>query len=142
MSAIHQSRLFITKYILPKLKFGIGSAISTSIDYSIFFGLYWADLGIKIAFIQGIAQASGMLSNFIIQRNFIFKKERGLFASFGWSLTFSAIAIVLSSVTIHWMYTIDFFQTYTILMKLMVTGVFFFFNYYTKQFSFEKKVSL
>lgn len=142
MSAKNQYHLFITKYILPKVKFGIGSAISTGIDYTIFFGLYWADLGIKIAFIQGIAQASGMLSNFIIQRNFIFNKERGLFASFGWSLTFSVITITLSSLTIHWLYTFSFFQTYPILMKLLVTGVFFFFNYYTKQYSFEKKVSL
>jgi len=142
MAAENQARVFITKYIVPKVKFGLGSLISTSLDYTMFFGLLWADLGIKIAVIQGIAQATGMTSNFIIQRNFIFKKNRGLFASMAWSLSFSMMAILLSSATVHWLYMLDFFQQYPIIMKLLVTGVFFFFNFYTKQFSFEKKVSL
>ena len=133
---------FLAKYIFPKLKFGVGSVISTSVDYAIFFGLLWANFEIKIAIIQGIAQANGMLCNFVIQRNLIFKKERKLLASLIWSVGFSILAIVLSSATIHWLYTFTFFQTYPIIMKLSVTGVFFFFNYYTKQFSFEKRVNI
>lgn len=136
------SRLLITKYIVPKVKFGLGSLVSTGLDYTMFFGLMWAKLGISIAIIQGIAQATGMASNFIIQRNFIFNKNRGLYTSMALSFGFSLVAIFLSSIAIHWLFKLPFFQQYPILMKVLVTGVFFFFNYYTKQFSFEKKVSL
>ncbi len=142
MLADFKSSSFLAKYILPKLKFGIGSIISTSLDYAIFFGLLWTNFEIKIAIIQGIAQGAGMLCNFLIQRNLIFKKERKLFASFIWSVGFSILAIGLSSATIHWLYTFTFFQAYPIIMKLSVTGAFFFFNFYTKQFSFEKKVKI
>ena len=133
---------FIEKYILPKLKFGMGSIISTSVDYGIFFGLLWLNLGLQVAIIQVISLSIGITTNFIIQRNFIFKKERSLIASMGWSLSFSVTSVVLSGFLVKWMYSYLFFQEYPLLMKLLVTGLFFFYNFYTKQYSFEKKVSI
>lgn len=132
----------IQKYILPKLKFGLGSLISTGVDYGIFFSLLWANLGLKVSFIQVISLSIGIATNFIIQRNFIFRKERSLMASMGWSLSFSITSVILSGFLVKWLYSYLFFQEYPLLMKLLVTGLFFFFNYYTKQYSFEKKVSI
>ena len=133
---------FLSKYIIPKIKFGMGSLFSTSLDYAIFFGLLWADFGLEIGFIQAIALSISIGSNFIIQRNLIFQKVRGLVASMGWSLTFSFISVVLSSLLAQWLDTFPFFHEYPIFIKLLITAVFFLFNYYTKQYSFEKKVSL
>ncbi len=133
---------FIQKYILPKLKFGLGSLISTGVDYGIFFGLLWTNLGLHVSIIQVISLSIGITTNFIIQRNFIFRKERSLMASMGWSLSFSITSVILSGFLVKWLYSYLFFQEYPLLMKLLVTGLFFFFNYYTKQYSFEKKVSI
>lgn len=133
---------FLAKYIIPKVKFGIGSLFSTTLDYAIFFSLLWADFGLEIGLIQGIALSISIASNFIIQRNLIFLKVRGLVASLGWSLSFSLTSVVLSSLLAQWLNSFPFFNENPIFIKLLITAIFFLFNYYTKQFSFEKKVSL
>ena len=140
-SNVHKND-FLSKYIIPKIKFGMGSLFSTGLDYAIFFSLLWADFGLEIGFIQAIALSISIASNFIIQRNLIFKKVRGLVASMGWSISFSLISVVLSSFLAQWLNTFPFFNEYPIFIKLLITAVFFLFNFYTKQYSFEKKVSL
>ncbi len=142
MSSDDQKNDFLSKYIIPKIKFGMGSLFSTGLDYAIFFGLLWADFGLEIGFIQAIALSISIASNFIIQRNLIFQKMRGLVASMGWSISFSLISVVLSSLLAQWLNTFTLFNEYPIFIKLLITAVFFLFNFYTKQFSFEKKVSL
>jgi putative flippase GtrA len=132
-------RQSIEKYLLPKLKFGMSSIVATAIDYLVFFLLFPS--GMLVAWIQAIAQASGMLTNFVLQRFFIFEKKRSLSKSFAWSISFSLIAIALSALLVHGLYQLAFFQEHPIVMKVGVTILFFFFNFYTKQFAFEKKIS-
>jgi len=142
MSADNPRSEFLNKYILPKLKFGMGSIVSTTLDYAIFFGLLWADIGLEIGVIQGIALSTSIAMNFTIQRNLIFRKERGFFSAMGWSLSFSLISVILSGFFAQWLYAIPFFNENPLAIKVLITAVFFLFNFYTKQFSFEKKVSL
>lgn len=132
-------RVVLKQLLYPKLKFGVGSVISTGVDYSIFF-LLLKTAALPIAWIQVVAQSCGMLSNFLLQRNFIFSKERTIGASFLWSVSFSLISIVLASTLVHYLYMVPFFFEHPILMKIGVTILFFFFNFYTKQFAFEKKL--
>ena len=128
------------QYVYPKLKFGASSMISTGVDYSVFFLLLSTSYVIPIAFVQIIAQCFGMLTNFLLQRNFIFSKERTVTSSFIWSISFSFISISLSSILIHYIYIITFFNENPLIMKIGVSIIFFFFNFYTKQFAFEKKL--
>jgi len=130
----------LSKYIYPKLKFVAGSIISTGVDYSVFFLLLSTSYTLPVALIQLIAQSFGMLSNFLIQRNFIFAKHRTITASLIWSVSFSIIALTLSSILIHYLYIITFFNENPLIMKIGVSVIFFFFNFYTKQFAFEKKI--
>lgn len=92
--------------------------------------------------IQMIAQACGMISNFIIQRNFIFQKNRTISASILWSFSFSILSIVLAGSLVHFLYKVSFFQEYPVVMKVCVSAIFFLFNFYTKQYAFEKKFKL
>lgn len=130
----------VTKTLYPKLKFGAGSIVSTGVDYSVFFFLLETTSFLPVASIQAIAQSSGMLTNFFLQRNYIFSKERSLISSFVWSISFSLISIVLSSILVHFLYGMTFFFDHPIIMKIGVSTLFFFFNFYTKQFAFEKKL--
>jgi putative flippase GtrA len=117
----------------------LGSGIATVSDYLIFFGLL--QLQVEAWLAQLVAHSSGMLINFFIQNRFIFNRKRGLKEAFFISLSFSMIAITLSSLSIHVLLNTSFFETYPIIAKLLVSGFIFIFNYYTKQFSFEKKIT-
>lgn len=130
----------LAKIIYPKLKFGAGSLISTGVDYGIFFLLLKTTASLPIVSIQILAQSCGMLTNFFLQRNYIFQKERALVASFSWSISFSLISIALASTLVHYLYMISFFFEHPIIMKIGVSTLFFLFNFYTKQFAFEKKL--
>ena len=127
------------EYVYPKIKFALASVVSTAIDYLVFFSLLYS-VPVAVAIIQAIAQLSGMLTNFILQRNYIFSKERSLKASFIWSLSFSALALILTSTLVHFLYQISFFNEHPILMKIGVTVLFFFFNFYSKQYAFENQL--
>ncbi len=127
------------KFLLPKLKFGAGSIIATLGDYGLFFFLL--KMGLQAWLAQGMAHTFGMVINFVIQRNFIFSKERSMLSSFAYSFIFSMLAIILSSISIHVLFKLAVFNDYPILPKLIVTGILFFFNFYTKQFSFERKIT-
>ena len=142
MSSEKKDTDFLKKYIIPKIKFGIGSFFSTSLDYVIFFALLGANLGLKIGVIQAIALSVSIASNFIIQRNLIFQKIRGLASSIRWSISFSLISIILSSFLAQWLTSFPFFNNHPLYIKLLITAAFFLFNYYTKQYSFESKMSL
>lgn len=133
---------FLQKYIIPKIKFGLGSLFSTSLDYAIFFGLLWANFGLEIGALQAIALSISIASNFIIQRNIIFQKIRGLASSMRWSISFSLISIILSSIFAQWLTNFPYFNDHPLYIKLLITVVFFLFNFYTKQYSFEHRVRL
>ncbi|MEP1139521.1 MAG: GtrA family protein [Balneola sp.] len=87
----------LNQFIYPKLKFGTGSIISTGVDYSIFFILL-KTATLPVAWVQVIAQTLGMITNFILQRNFIFAKERTVIASFFLSVSFSLVSITLAGI--------------------------------------------
>lgn len=141
MSAIELKNKFY-KYIFPKLKFGGSSIVSTSVDYAVFYGLLTYLVTLPVFFVQIIAQSCGMITNFVIHRNFIFEKNRTITSSFFWSISFSLMAILLAGTLVHYLYQISFFNNNTIVMKVGVSALFFIFNFYTKQYAFEKKLKL
>ncbi|MEO1023638.1 MAG: GtrA family protein [Bacteroidota bacterium] len=131
----------LLNFLIPKLKFGAGSAVSTGIDYTVFFILYGSGLGLSVAIYQAAAQTCGMATNFVIQRTLVFEKNRGLGASFIWSISFSVLGLIAASGLVQILHSFRFFQEYPIVMKVLVTGLFFVFNFYTKQLAFEKKMN-
>ena len=75
MSSDEQKNDFY-KYIFQN-KIWNGFFVFNWFDYAIFF-VFYGLLGLKIRFIQAIALSISIASNFIIQRNLIFQKVRGL----------------------------------------------------------------
>ena len=90
---------------------------------------------------HAISYSVAMIVNFLMQKRFIFENNRKTGHAFMLSVLFSVIGWMLSqllfNILIH--YT-AFFKTYDILAKILVTGSIFLYNFYTKRFSFEKRV--
>jgi putative flippase GtrA len=130
---------FIKNFVIPKVKFAVTSSIATAVDYGIYIlltSLFLTSESISHA----ISYTVGMIINFFLQKRFIFLLKRKLYHAFGLSVIFSLLGWLISQGLFNLMvlYT-GFFQQNDILAKIIVTFVIFFYNFYTKRFSFEKK---
>ena len=128
----------VKKFIFPKLKFAGTSSIATIVDYTLFLVLAYSGLSKTIANL--ISASCGFLVNFFLQKRYIFIAKRKVQHAFLMSLSFSLLGIGISTLLIYLLSTIPFFDQYPFITKLLVTGVMFFYNYYTKQLAFEKKL--
>lgn len=87
-----------------------------------------------------ISASCGFLVNFFLQKTFIFQLKREATTTFVYSLSFSLLGIGISTFLIFLLVKIPFLDQHAYLAKLLATGLMFFYNYYTKQIAFEKKV--
>ena len=139
----------IKAFLIPKLKFAGTSSIATAIDYGLtfllmnVFGLQitqtWGGINFKLANTFGVA--AGMLSNFVLQKRFVFSTERNIYLIFLMTVLFSLFGFLLN----QWLFsflreTIEILASHTFVTKVIVTGLMFLFNFYTKRFSFEKSL--
>ncbi len=131
-------RDLLDRYILPKVKFASTSMVATIVDYTLYLSLYYSGLDKIPANI--ISASCGFLVNFFLQKKYIFSLERRLSTTFLMSLAFSIIGIAVSTCLIFLISKIAFFDQHQYLTKLVVTGIMFFYNYYTKQLAFEKRI--
>lgn len=130
---------FVKNFFIPKLKFAITSSIATAIDYGIYIFLTALMLSSETV-AHAISYSIGMIVNFLLQKRFIFLLQRKLYQAFALSVVFSLIGWLISQGLFNLLilYT-GFFKDHDILAKIIVTFVIFFYNFYTKRFSFEKK---
>ncbi len=124
--------------IIPKIKFAITSSIATIIDHLIYILLInW--------FIESIANlisySIGMVINFMLQKKFIFILRRKLHITFIISIFFSLLGLLITTLLIHLFSKNTFFSQHKYINKLLVTGIVFIYNFYTKRFAFEKEYS-
>jgi len=132
-------KAFIKNFFIPKLKFAITSSIATAVDYGIYISLTTL-LMTSESTSHAISYTIGMIINFFLQKRFIFYLNRKLYQAFFLSVAFSLIGWIISQglFNLFISYT-DFFSNHDIIAKIIVTFVIFFYNFYTKRFSFEKK---
>lgn len=132
-------KAFIKNFFIPKLKFAITSSIATAIDYGIYI-LLTTMLITSNSTAHAISYTVGMIINFFLQKRFIFLLQRKFYQAFGLSVVFSIIGWLISQGLFNLLIVyFVFFQEHGILAKIIVTFVIFFYNFYTKRFSFEKK---
>jgi putative flippase GtrA len=153
------NKFFLKNFFIPKLKFAATSAIATSIDYLIYLLLNRL-FELSETESHAISYACGMFTNFILQMKFVFDLKRKLNHAFILSVIFSLVGYGLSnlifnallgkSISVFRLIVLDFniiprihafFSHNDIIAKIIVTGIIFFYNFYTKRFSFEKKIS-
>lgn len=133
---------FLKDFLIPKIKFGITSSVATAADYGIYL-LLTLLLFTNESVAHAISYSVGMIINFILQKRFIFTMQRKLGYVFTLSVVFSLIGWTLSQALFNFfILTFNFFATYDIVAKICVTLIIFFYNFYTKRFSFEKKLPL
>jgi putative flippase GtrA len=129
-------------FIVPKLKFAVTSSVATLVDYGIYLTLTLSFL-VNESVSHAISYSIGMIINFLLQRKFIFESKRRTSTIFAMSVMFSLIGWVLSQGIFNLLiYMVPFFGKYDILAKVVTTGTIFLYNFYTKRFSFERKIPL
>jgi putative flippase GtrA len=120
-----------------KLKFATSSLVATLVDYGLYLVLVATLFNPEPSHI--ISASIGMLINFVLQKRYIFSLNRKLSLAFGISLLTSIIGIGIGTYFIHLLTQIEFFDTYQMITKALVTGSMFFYNFYMKRFAFENK---
>lgn len=123
-------------FLVPKIKFGMTSTIATAVDHIIYLVLIKYIIESKAHF---ISYAIGMITNFLLQKRFVFMLKRKVYAAFVLSVTFSIVGLFAGTFLIHTFAKIDFFGDHKYYNKLLVTLIIFIYNFYTKRFAFEKE---
>lgn len=136
-------------FLIPKLKFAGTSGIATAVDYALVFLLLniiglqenVEFIGINFKLANTIGVAIGMITNFVLQKKYVFDTNRNVYFVFFLTVSFSVAGFLLN----QWLFdflrkTIEFLSVHTFITKAFVTGFMFLFNFYTKRFSFEKSL--
>ena len=125
----------INKSSLLQAKFFTSSVIATGVDYALFFLLDWTIFDPVTA--HAISYPIAVVVNFYLQKRFIFSLKRSTRAAFAISMIFSAIGWGLGVAMMFFLVKIPLLAQWPVLAKIIVTGVLFFFNFYTKRYAFE-----
>lgn len=121
-----------------KMKYATTSLVATAVDFGMFF-LLLDQFGIQLVLAQAIAYSCGMLVNFFLQKKFIFELNRKLSKVFILAMSVSIGGMLLSTLLIFLLAKIPFLGMHTLLLKILVTGLVFFYNFYLKRYAFEKR---
>lgn len=124
-------------FLVPKLRFAFTSAFVTILDYFFYLLLFYFFFSPVISNI--ISYSLLMVLNFFLQKKFVFTLKGKSGVVFIQSMVFSIIGLLLSTLMIGGLNEFNFFYQYQFFTKLLVTGIVFFYNYYTKRFAFEGK---
>ena len=130
-------RAKLTELAAKKVRFAVGGALATGIDYLIYFPLF--EQGVAPVKAQVIAYSVSVMVNFLFQKYFVFEQQGSTRATFMWSMLVSLGGLVLSTGIIYVLNRYAFFQEYQIIAKLMTTGLVFFYNFYCKRYVFERR---
>jgi putative flippase GtrA len=121
--------------ILPQSKFLTSSVIATAVDYVLYLLLDW--LWFDPVTAHTISYPIAVVVNFYLQKRFIFDLKRKAHHAFAISMLFSVIGWGLGVAMMYFLVKMPVLETWPILAKIIVTGVLFFFNFYTKRYAFE-----
>jgi len=116
-------------------KFAMASGIATLLDIILFrfvFTLYFNVFTSEI-----LAGFCGMITNFILQKRFVFKLNRNAFSAFALSMFSSIVILLIGGGIMLLMVQIPLFAKYLLIPKILVIGMKFFLNYFTKRWIFE-----
>ena len=86
-----------------------------------------------------VSYAVIMVLNFILQRYFVFDLERPIKRTFMFAMLISTGGLILSTAMIYVLDQYPYLSERQFLLKAIVTGSLFFYNFYLKRFAFERK---
>ncbi|MCU0345543.1 MAG: GtrA family protein [Saprospiraceae bacterium] len=121
--------------IVSQTKFLTSSVIATGVDYVLYLLLDW--LWFDPVTAHTISYPIAVVVNFYLQKRFIFDLKRKAHHAFAISMLFSVIGWGLGVAMFWGLVKLPILCDWPILAKIIVTGVLFFFNFYTKRYAFE-----
>lgn len=133
-------KAFFHEFLIPKIKFGLASSVATAVDYGLYIALtqVWL-MGESVS--HAISYTIAVVINFLLQKKYIFNSNRKVGYAFTLSILFSLIGWMISQALFNFLiYYFDFFKSYDLLAKVTTTASVFLYNFYSKRFSFEKKL--
>ncbi len=120
---------------VSQAKFLTSSVIATGVDYALYLLLNW--LWFDAVMSHTISYPIAVVVNFYLQKRFIFDLKRKTHQAFLISMLFSVIGWGLGVGMMVLLVKLPVLSDWPILAKLIVTGMLFFFNFYTKRYAFE-----
>lgn len=121
-----------------KARFFVTSGISTLLYWGAYF--LFRDVFLMNPVLSNVlGYLLAVLLNFTLQKLFIFDLNRSQRDAFLMSIAVSIGGLGLSTLFVFLLSKLSFFQQYELLMVMTVSGVLFFYNFYLKRYSFEKK---
>lgn len=124
-----------------QIKFAIASAIATLVDYTLYllFTLYFFFAPVPSNIVSSFC---GMVVNFLLHKRMVFTLKRKVHHAFLLSLLVSVGGIGLGTFIIYLLTQEAFFLKHQYITKLIATGIVFFYNFYFKQYAFEKRMGI
>ncbi len=137
-------KLFTLKFGKSVFKFGLGSVVATLVDLVLFVYVFSPILSPFYAYLA--AAAIGISVNFLIQKIFVFEMKKSLHSTFLLSITASIITTFIGAILIEQfvkssMLTDNLEETQVkTVAYILVTGIRFFLNFFSKKYIFERKL--
>ncbi|WP_157974464.1 GtrA family protein [Lewinella sp. IMCC34183] len=118
-----------------KVPFALTGLVATGINYGLY--LLLVDRYLPPVPATLIAYSSSVVLNFFLQRYFVFELRRSLRSAFALSMLVSLGGLLLDAGIVFGLHYLPLLGDREWLIKLVATGVVFFYNYYGKRRVFE-----
>ncbi|MFK8162597.1 MAG: GtrA family protein [Lewinella sp.] len=126
-------RLF--HFVKEKIPFALTGLVATGINFGVY--LLLVDRYLPPGPATVIAYSSSVILNFFLQRHFVFELNRSIESAFVLSMLVSAGGLVLDWLIVTGLHTFPYLGDQEWVIKLVATGIVFFYNFYAKRRVFE-----
>lgn len=117
-------------------KFFGSSVIATGIDFLLYTGL----IHLLSPTVSNLISASiGLLTNFFLQKNYVFNPSNTWYTSLFLSTLFSLFGLAIGTGLIYIMTNFTVLSELPLIAKVISTAIIFFYNYFTKKIAFGHK---
>ncbi|MEM6396698.1 MAG: GtrA family protein [Bacteroidota bacterium] len=123
------------QFVIEKIPFFLSGLVATGVNYGLYLLLVDRYLHYQMATV--VAYSSSVLLNFVLQRYFVFELKRSVQSAFGLSMLVSLGGLLLDSALIYVFHNWVVFTQREWIIKGLVTGMVFFYNFYLKRLVFE-----
>ena len=125
------------KLFRMKLRFAASGLAATSVDY----GLYLLLVGrvFSPAVSNVISYSCSVVVNFLLQKKYVFQLQRSPARAFAGSMIVSGGGLLISTAIVHFLSNSALVGLPQYLIKLIATGIVFFYNFYFKRYVFERR---
>lgn len=127
----------IRKLLALKVKFALSGLVATSVDYGLYMLLVERVLSPVASNI--VSYSCAVVINFLMQKRFVFQLKGSANRAFVLSMVVSGVGLLLSTALVYGLTQIAFLDQRQYLLKLIATGIIFFYNFYMKRYVFERR---